>query len=112
MGHYVVATTSETDKRGPKKRGMINGGFYPKNKNAPHQYPSFVIEIDNIQKGMAKVKKSGGKLLGEPMDIPGVGKYISFVDTEGNRASLMQAIPMNTAPTKASKKKAVKKKKK
>ncbi len=95
---------------------MINGGFYPKNANAPHQHPSFVIAIDNIQKAMAKVKKAGGKLLGEPMDIPGVGKYISFTDTEGNRASLMQAIPMNSKPpktktkSKAGKKKAVKKK--
>jgi uncharacterized protein len=113
MGHYVVATTSETDKRGPKKRGMINGGFYPKNPKAPNQYPSLVIGIDNIQKAMAKVKKGGGKLLGEPMEIPGVGKYISFIDTEGNRVSLMQPIPMNSKPAKAkaSKKKVAKKKK-
>ncbi len=60
MGHYVVATTGETGKKGPKKPGMINGGFYPKNVNVPHQYPSFVIAIDNIQKAMAKVKKAGG----------------------------------------------------
>ncbi len=26
----------------------------------------------------------------EPMEIPGVGRYVAFRDTEGNRASLLQ----------------------
>jgi len=25
---------------------------------------------------------AGGKPLGEPMEIPGVGQYVSFIDTE------------------------------
>jgi len=29
-------------------------------------------------------------VLGEPMEIPGVGQYVSFMDTEGNRVSLLQ----------------------
>jgi len=29
-------------------------------------------------------------VLGEPMEIPGVGPYVSFYDTEGNRVSLLQ----------------------
>lgn len=28
----------------------------------------------------------------EPMTIPGVGEYVSFRDTEGNRNSLMQPL--------------------
>jgi len=36
------------------------------------------------------VTKAGGKVLGEPVDIPGVGSYVSFIDTEGNRVSLLQ----------------------
>jgi len=39
---------------------------------------------------MKKVAGAGGILLGKPADIPGVGKYISFIDTEGNRASMLQ----------------------
>jgi predicted enzyme related to lactoylglutathione lyase len=27
------------------------------------------------------------------MEIPGVGSYVSFFDTEGNRVSLLQPIP-------------------
>jgi predicted enzyme related to lactoylglutathione lyase len=31
-----------------------------------------------------KVRKSGGKLVGEVMDIPNVGRYARVQDTEGN----------------------------
>jgi len=43
---------------------------------------------------MSKVTAAGGKVLGEPMDIPGVGRYVAFFDTEGNRVSMLQPLPM------------------
>jgi len=95
MGNYVTATTAETDNNGIVKRpGAINGGFFPKKPDWPAQYPSVVIAVDNIKEAMKKVTGAGGKVLGEPMKIPGVGKYVSFMDTEGNRVSLMQPNPM------------------
>ena len=39
---------------------------------------------------MKKVTEAGGKVLGEPMEIPGYGLYVSFFDSEGNRVSMMQ----------------------
>ena len=39
---------------------------------------------------MKKVAEAGGKVLGEPLEIPGVGQYVSFSDTEGNRVSMLQ----------------------
>lgn len=41
---------------------------------------------------MKRIKKAGGTVLGEPMTIPTIGEYVSFVDTEGNRNSVLQAI--------------------
>ena len=93
MGKYVIATTTETDETGPKKPGSINGGFFENKADWPMQRPSVVIAVDNIQESAKKVKSAGGKLLGEPMDIPGVGKYVSFTDTEGNRISMLQPLP-------------------
>ncbi len=91
MGDYVLATTTETGKNGrPKKPGAINGGFFPKSEDKPAQYPSVVIAVEDIKKHMKKVEKAGGKVLGEPSDIPGVGLYVSFFDTEGNRVSMLQ----------------------
>lgn len=93
MGDYVVVTTTESDENGPKQRGAINGGFFPKKPDWPAQYPSVVISVDDIHASMQQVSASGGKVLGEPMEIPGIGQYVSFFDTEGNRVSMLQAFP-------------------
>jgi hypothetical protein len=106
MGNYVLATTTETGKSGPKRPGAINGGFYPKKPDWPAQYPSIVIAVDDVKRSIKKVKNAGGKVLGEPMEIPGVGQYVSFIDPEGNRVSILQPIPHNWH---APKKKAAKK---
>lgn len=90
MGDYVLVTTSDIDKNGrPKVAGMINGGFYPKNESSG-QHPSLVIAVDDIKESMKNIESAGGKVLGEPMEIPGYGMYISFIDTENNRVSLME----------------------
>lgn len=94
MGNYVVVMTSEaeSDKTTgrPKQPGVINGGFYEKPKDGTGQCPSVVIAVKDIEASMKKVELSGGRVLGEPMEIPKVGKYVSFQDTEGNRASMLQ----------------------
>ena len=103
MGNYMLASTCKTSPDGrPEEAGMINGGFFPKKPEMPAQFPAVVIAVKNIAKAMAKVNASGGNVLGEPMDIPGVGAYVAFMDTEGNRASLLQPLPMaKPAKTKA-----------
>jgi len=93
MGNYVVVTTTESTDAGPTRPGAINGGFYAKKPDWPMQYPSVVIAVDDVKRAMAKVTASGGKVLGEPMEIPGVGQYVSFVDSEGNRVSMLQPVP-------------------
>ena len=94
MGNYVVATTTEkSGDAGPKTAGAINGGFFPKKPDWPEQHPSVVIAVDDIAQAMDKVTSAGGKVLGEPMEIPGIGQYVSFIDTEGNRVSMLQPLP-------------------
>jgi predicted enzyme related to lactoylglutathione lyase len=70
--------------------GSINGGFYTKTDDMPAQYPSIVIAVENINESIKKVTRANGKVLGKPMEIPGIGTYVSFIDTEGNRVSLLQ----------------------
>lgn len=95
MGDYVLATTTETDARGPVEPGAINGGFFPRKPDWPAQQPAIVIAVDDINDAISKVRHSGGTVLGEPAEIPGVGRYVSFSDTEGNRVSMLEAIPRN-----------------
>ena len=95
MGNYVLATTTETGESGPKRPGAINGGFFPKRPDWPEQHPSIVVAVDDIKESIKKVTDAGGEVLGEAMEIPGVGQYVSFIDTEGNRVSMLQPIPRN-----------------
>ena len=102
MGGYVVAHTTETGADGMVKTpGHINGGFYAKTDSPDSQAPSVVISVTDIKQAVEEVKKAGGKIKGgmnekgertmEPQMIPGVGWWISFEDTEGNRVSMLQA---------------------
>jgi predicted enzyme related to lactoylglutathione lyase len=93
MGDYVVVTTTESDDSGPKEPSAINGGFYEKKPDWPDQYPSVVIAVDDMDQSMKAVVKAGGEVLGEPMEIPGIGLYVSFRDTEGNRVSMLKPSP-------------------
>jgi hypothetical protein len=93
MGGYVVVTTTESDENGPKKPGAINGGFFQKTDDKASQSPSVVIAVDDIKGHMKRVEAAGGKVIGQPVEIPGVGLYVTFFDTEGNRASMLQPAP-------------------
>jgi predicted enzyme related to lactoylglutathione lyase len=92
MGNYIVAMTTETDPKTtrPKTPGAINGGFYQKSKSS-NPYPSFVISVDDLDGAMKAVKKAGGKVVGKPQEIPGIGLWAVFKDSEGNKVSILQA---------------------
>ncbi|MHB8660435.1 MAG: VOC family protein [Minisyncoccota bacterium] len=101
MGSYIVVTTTKVNKktRFPKEPGRINGGFYAKTEDPWTHHPSIVIAVDDIKAAMKKVAEAGGTVRdgrtpGEPDDIPGIGLYVSFIDTEGNRVSMLQPSPM------------------
>jgi predicted enzyme related to lactoylglutathione lyase len=93
MGNYVLANTTPTENGRPTLPGAINGGLFERKEGSPAQVPSVVIAVDDIRQSIKKVNDAGGKVLGDPMEIPGVGQYVSFTDSEGNRLSMLQATP-------------------
>jgi uncharacterized protein len=98
MGNYITVQTTETAENSfPREPGRINGGFFERTRD--DQVTSVVIAVDNIYDAMKKVAAAGGKVLGGqkpevPDDIPGIGLYVAFVDTEGNRVGMLQPAPM------------------
>lgn len=90
MGNYVLATTATSDAKPGAPAGAINGGFFPQKPDWPAQHPSVVIAVPDLDAAMKRVASADGKVLGDPMDIPGVGRYVAFFDTEGNRLSMLQ----------------------
>ena len=94
MGDYVLAGTTETDENGMiKTPGAINGGFYAYKDEPGFQYPSVVVAVDDLKESIERVKKEGGEVVGEPMEIPGIGHFVSIIDTEGNRVGVLQPNP-------------------
>lgn len=98
MRNYVIARTAETDEHNMVKTpGTINGGFWETQENAA---PHVVISVDNLEAAMKQVEEAGGKIFrgtsgsGKIDDIPGIGRYISFEDSEGNHVGMLQPFSM------------------
>lgn len=93
MGDYLLAATSPLDEKNMHiEKGAINGGFYQKGKEGMDTH--IVISVDNLKNSMESVEKSGGEVMGKPMNIPGIGDFVMFKDTEGNRVGMIQPAPM------------------
>jgi len=90
MGDYILVTTAKEDVKPGSPAGAINGGLFPTKPDWPAQYPSVVIGVPDIGAAMRKIRDAGGQVLGDPMEVPGTGMYVSFLDTEGNRNSILQ----------------------
>jgi predicted enzyme related to lactoylglutathione lyase len=83
MGSYVLVQTGPTDAQGmPQDKAFINGGLMKRDPSA--RSPVLVLAVDDADAAVEKIKKSGGRLVGEILDIPNVGRYARVQDTEGN----------------------------
>lgn len=83
MGHYVLVHTGPVDEKGmPKEPGFIGGGLMRRDPSASH--PVIVIGVASADEAVAKATRAGGRLVGEIVDIPNVGRYARVMDTEGN----------------------------
>ena len=89
MGDFVTVVTTESENNMPKKPGTINGGFYQKTGDVS-QTTTVTIQVEDIKAFREKIVKAGGKISGEIMEMPNLGLFLSFFDTEGNRVNLIQ----------------------
>lgn len=93
MGNYLVAHTAETDENQMVKTpGTINGGFFGYKDEEGFNAPHVIISVENLEESMENVKQAGGKIAGIIMEIPGVGRYVSFKDSEGNIVGMLQPV--------------------
>jgi predicted enzyme related to lactoylglutathione lyase len=86
---YVMASTTEVDEQQmPREPGAINGGLFQRPAEAP--YPTIYVAVPSIDEALAKVERSGGKVVTPNTPIPGMGAYARVTDTEGNIIGLFQ----------------------
>jgi predicted enzyme related to lactoylglutathione lyase len=93
MGSYTVVTATESEGGRPTTAGTINGGFFLRTSDPASHAPSVVIAVADIDASLRAIEQAGGTVAGPPQEIPGVGTYAGFHDTEGNRLSLLQPLP-------------------
>lgn len=77
-------------RTGPDGTPGINGGLYKRTpENKLYTYDC-TVQVADIDKAVADVKKNGGSIRGEKTEIPGVGWFVQGTDTEGNKFGIMQ----------------------
>ena len=91
MGNYVLVHTGPSDEQGmPQDRGFINGGLMPRDPSASSTV--LVMAVADTDQTVEKVKRSGGRLVGEILEIPNVGRYARVQDSEGNVIGVLKPI--------------------
>jgi predicted enzyme related to lactoylglutathione lyase len=86
---YWLVTT------GPETEPGINGGIVFRRGPAPvdgQAVNAFVctISVVDLDESVAKVIKSGGRVVIPRMAVPGIGWWANCIDTEGNIFGMMQ----------------------
>lgn len=66
----------------------INGGILKAPKDVP--FLTIYISVEDLQKYLDKAKQLGGEAVVPPTDIPGIGAYAFFKDTDGNIVGLFK----------------------
>lgn len=91
MDNYLLAVTGEADESGrPTQPGTINGGFFDRREEEGYTAPHLIISVDNLADAIEKLQAAGGTVFTAEMDIPGIGRYASFRDTEDNLVGVLQ----------------------
>jgi predicted enzyme related to lactoylglutathione lyase len=92
--NYIMATTVETDQQTmlPKTPGAINGGLM-KRDSASGKSPVLVIDVQNLDEHLTKIKNSGGKVVMPKTEVGDMGLYARVADTEGNIIGVWQNKP-------------------
>ncbi len=88
MNYVMAESTASDENQRPKEPGAINGGLFPRPKEAPH--PTIYVGVASIDEALKKVQRAGGKVVTPNTAIPGMGAYARVADTEGNVIGLFQ----------------------
>jgi predicted enzyme related to lactoylglutathione lyase len=88
MSYVMAQSVAVDDNQMPKEPGAINGGLFPRPKDAPH--PTIYVDVKSIDEALNKVKAGGGKVVTPKTPIPGMGAFARIADTEGNVLGLFE----------------------
>jgi uncharacterized protein len=87
---YTTATTTPIDEQSrlPTHPGAINGGLFGRTPDTPT--PVITIGVDAIDEALKKVEAGGGSVVQPRTEIPNMGAFAYFKDSEGNVLGLWE----------------------
>lgn len=87
---YTIAMTTAVDEQTqmPTEPGGINGGMMK--RSADTASPVLTIGVESIDDSMKQVEAAGGAVVQPRTEIPGMGAFAYFKDTEGNVLGLWE----------------------
>jgi predicted enzyme related to lactoylglutathione lyase len=91
MDYTIVRTTDvDPETQMPTTPGAINGGMMQRTQDAPG--PVLTIDVDSIDEALKQVESAGGSVVRPRTEIPGMGAFAYFTDTEGNTLGLWENV--------------------
>ena len=89
-GDYTIAMTTPVDDQtqSPTEPGAINGGLMRRDRATPA--PIITIEVGAIDDSLKRIEAGGGSVVQARTEIPGMGAFAYFVDSEGNVMGLWE----------------------
>jgi hypothetical protein len=90
QSYTTVSTAPVDDKMMPTEPGAINGGMMQ--RTAEISSPVITIAVDSIERALKEVEAAGGSIIRPRTEIPNMGAYGYFKDTEGNVLGLWETV--------------------
>jgi uncharacterized protein len=90
---YTLLMTTPVDQQTqiPTEPGAINGGLMKRSADTPA--PVVTVEVDAIDDALQQVEAAGGSTVRSRTEIPGMGAFAYFKDTEDNVVGLWEIAP-------------------
>jgi predicted enzyme related to lactoylglutathione lyase len=89
MDYTIVMTVPVDDQQMATERGAINGGMMKRSDDTPS--PIITIEVASIDDAMKRISDGGGSVVHPRQEIPGMGAFAYFKDSEGNTMGLWES---------------------
>ncbi|HET9724017.1 MAG TPA: VOC family protein [Actinomycetota bacterium] len=88
MPYTLVRTVAVDEKQMPTEPGAINGGMMQRSLDVSS--PVLTIEVASVGDALERIEGAGGSVVQPRQEIPGMGAFAYFRDTEGNTLGLWE----------------------
>jgi uncharacterized protein len=87
---YTLVKTTPVDEQTqlPTEPGAINGGLMKRSADTPS--PVLTVDVESIDESLKQIEAGGGSTVKPRTEIPGMGAFAYFKDTEGNVMGLWE----------------------